>query len=722
MVETGLARFAKAAFIFDFQFIIISFAIWGIGLGALLVYYFFKNLGQKRLRKLLMLLTFSYSVLLLLPFFVITQQFIEDYSILKQVFFSSNLIVFTLAGIIISLIFRYYSNRISQLYSVSLIGGAIGALSTSFLLNLLGISKFVIIVFAFSLFSSLLLSVFFNLRRLILPISLLLILIFIWLSLPISEIFYVNCERFKNRESEELLMNDSNSFAQLSIYQKKDAYQGGQLTADEPFLIRMRYNCRGGTKLLEFNKTKNYDPILNDIVAFPMSIKDYRNIAVLGAGAGVDVVRASLLGIKEIDAIEINPLIPEWVDRLDENNIYKSENVNLVISEARSYISRSNKTYDLIIIPRSKSFGEVGIAPYAFVQNYLFTKEAITTYFEHLTDDGIFSIVDQPSLVDEYTKSLADYLLENGKAPEDHMVLVEGRDAVGPKRTSIIIKKNGFTDNEKQNLKSSAEKRNLSFKTMNDVDYSSGKLATDNRPFFWGVKQSLLFYGFSVINNLYKFLIALVAIFFGIITLPFIVGKKKPSINSIPLLIYFASIGIGFIILQLFTIEKITFFLGNPIFSLSIVLSSFLLFCGIGSIITKRIRSEEILSKLKILSLLFLVILAVYVLTIHLVIDKLSFLALPYKILLSLMIIIIPAVISGMLFPLGLRIAKSLSKDMIPWMWAIDGIATMIGGVMFVIISFYLGFLFSFFIAMLFYFVIFTSAFLMDRKLKPFIH
>jgi len=60
--------------------------------------------------------------------------------------------------------------------------------------------------------------------------------------------------------------------------------------------------------------------------------------------------------------------------------------------------------------------------------------------------------------------------------------------------------------------------------------------------------------------------------------------------TALRVIVYFSCLGIGYMFMEIFLIQKLTFFLSDPTFSTSIVLTSMLVLSGIGSITSGRFK------------------------------------------------------------------------------------------------------------------------------------
>lgn len=730
MVEIVSTRVSKIAFGYDFQFVILSLALVGIGLGAIVVYFKWKRISRE-LGKNLSRFSLLYTAFLLPPFLIAHYANFYPAFLITTLFFLSSFLIYTLAGIILASIFREYSKDISRIYAISFIGSAFGALAAILLLHAFGTQISILLMLLFSTLA--ILSFSYSLGRSTLKmLSLFMVLLIFLLVVPFNNFFTSRLE-IKCDPKIEILLSSSNSFSQIDGYRVKpnelpreisQNYDRKPLSTDSD-TYKMSIDCIGKTRAIEYNKSKNIEFIAFDISNFPFMIRNYTDALIIGSGAGIDVVRARLSKIKNITAVEINPIIIQLADKLlsQEENVYYRDNVNLVVSEARGFIENSDNKYSLIYIPSSKSYGSSSIASYALLENYLFTEEAFGTYIKHLTHDGIFAIADINSFIERYIETLISTLINAGINPADHMFILEG------KRTSIIIfQKQEFSDADKRNLV--IKSRSLSFEPrfLDERDigfYSTDYVSvTDNHPFFWNIyaldniihpnklKYSEYASIYSILgpNLKYLFLLffSILVVYLAIIFIP--IGLKKINLRNIPqLLIYFSGIGIGFIAIELVLIQKFTLFLWHPVYSISLVLTSILFFGGIGSYSTRNIPIKNMGRTLKIAAFLLVSFLSLFLTSSDYIFDAFSNLNIIIRGLITIIILAFPGFLLGMFLPLGIKITEEISKDLIPWMWSVDAITTVLGGVASTIIALLFGFNAAMIFGMMFYLFAYLS-------------
>ena len=126
---------------------------------------------------------------------------------------------------------------------------------------------------------------------------------------------------------------------------------------------------------------------------------------------------ANYFGARSIDAVEIadgvvNDIVHERAD--DPDNPYLIEGVNYAIADARSFVMRQKKKYDLILLRTVEGFSATGQLASAWSTNFITSQEAVQEYLAHLTDDGVFAFATAA-----YPGSPGDWI---GKDPLSHPI------------------------------------------------------------------------------------------------------------------------------------------------------------------------------------------------------------------------------------------------------------------------------------------------------------
>lgn len=693
------------------EFLIISLAILGMGLGGIFVFLKLNNLKTpESIRNRILLLSVLYAVLMPLPFLVFGPA--NSASVIPSLvlFF---LVVFTsyfLAGTIISIAFRYYSEKISKLYFLSLMGSAFGAIGVMILLEFFGMPKTIILVLLLASLSVLFYAMQARINKIISASVLMLFLapaLLFSLGNP-ENYFRIVC--FKYLAEKNLLFTSSNAFSQIGVYTTDE------FPTNNP-QYRMRINCEGQTTLITYKDISEMDFLKGYIKYFPYLIKNFSTVLIIGSGAGIDVVGAVHAGISDITAVEINPLIIKNTKVLSgSNNIYDHKYVTLSVKEGRSFTKTSSNKYDLIYIAGSRRFGNFDYSSHTFAENYLYTKEAFNTWLAHLNTEGFLVIKEKEGSVylEKYIETIISYLQDRGINPTKRIILIttSNIDYESSKKSLILVKNSDFSTNEKDKIIVQATSLGFDTRLITEediVNYGDAKPLTDNNPFVSGNHTKR-----SRFTAMYILLISVVFLCLLFVWIPLLKIRRFRSSNVLYLWGFFSSIGVGFIALELAFIHKFTLFLGHPLLSISAILTSVLFFGGLGSLLTSKFKENEIIPQITKIVLLLASTVILFSLFVDVLIRQLMFLDTIYKILFSIVILSIPSFFMGMLFPLGLKVTKRTSQKLIPWMVGVDGIASVLGGILSWVIVVTFGFNASLVLGV----IVYLLALLIIRKIK----
>jgi hypothetical protein len=148
-------------------------------------------------------------------------------------------------------------------------------------------------------------------------------------------------------------------------------------------------------------------------------------------------------------------------------------------------------------------------------------------------------------------------------------------------------------------------------------------------------------------------------------------------------------IGFGFMLVEMAMMQRLNLFLGHPVYGATVVLSSMLLFSGIGSFLTPSlVRSPQALgaAPLRCLGALVAVV-AVSAMATPPVFAELVSSSTPVRIAIATAAIAPVATLMGMAFPLGMRVAATRSPKLTPWLWGINGAASVCASVLAIVVS-----------------------------------
>jgi hypothetical protein len=120
-------------------------------------------------------------------------------------------------------------------------------------------------------------------------------------------------------------------------------------------------------------------------------------------------------------------------------------------------------------------------------------------------------------------------------------------------------------------------------------------------------------------------------------------------------------------------IQRISVFLGHPVYALSIGLFSIILSTGLGSLLSERLTPVR-----QAHFVLWLGLLATYLLLLpqwlpDLLHSALAAATLPWRALTSVAVIFPAGLLMGFGFPAGMRLVTRLDARLTPWLWGVNG-------------------------------------------------
>ena len=170
--------------------------------------------------------------------------------------------------------------------------------------------------------------------------------------------------------------------------------------------------------------------------------KERPKVLILGSGAGREVLEALYFGASSITAVEMNPIITDIVaHRMRESlgGLFQQPGVRLVTEEARSFVRRSEETYDAIISVQTNSNTALASGALGLAEGYMFTREALEDYLDHLSADGVLLITRSPNEVARLFATVREVFERRGLgSPARHLVAVQTPPVVwGPRHASL---------------------------------------------------------------------------------------------------------------------------------------------------------------------------------------------------------------------------------------------------------------------------------------------
>lgn len=449
---------------------------------------------------------------------------------------------------------------------------------------------------------------------------------------------------------------------------------------------------------------------------------------VIGGGGGRDVYNALSSGQRHVDVIELNRKIRDMVDgELAQwsGRPFSLPRVSVAIGDGRSTLAARDTGYDQVHIGFTNTLTAGSGQAYALSENNLYTVEAFEEYFDHLRPGGILSVSRLYRFAgDEVLRATVlalAALRERGVAdPERHVVVLLGRDTLQAFFGTVLVRLEPFTDAELARIRRLASQRTLGIVFAPGgpyrrewrglaaagsperfcADYPVNVCApTDDQPFFLNpVRLGDLGEPLppnSPFISRTPFLVLLVAL--GILAalctvafvLPLALDRRadRPPASA---LAYFAAIGLGFLVFEVVLIQRFVLFLGFPTYALSVVLFALLVFTGLGSLLSERLRDRRRGLVAALAAVTAMVVVAAFAL--QPLLRELIGLPFAARVALAVALLAPAGLLLGMAMPIGLKRLAGLYPAGVAWAWGINGVTSVLGSVLAIFVAINWGF------------------------------
>jgi len=608
-LEVLWTRIFSSEFFYTFAFLILSLAVLGLGLGAL-AHRLFPHLGRSEglaghlLAATLFGLVGPAAVLRLgLDFsrlyasFEMVGKFAVTLLVLSLPFFSG--------GVALAQIFRRNSGRMPGLYMADLLGAGLGAVAAVLAMNLLGTPAAAVTACA-PMGAAAILATGRRIRLLLLLVAL----------FGVTATFSARLLDVPRRELGPVILEHWDAMGRLKVQSLSPDHRN------------LNIDNAANSPVLRFDGDRNGDLARKQQFLFELAAlmegREGFSLASVGAGGGSEVLQALLAGAGEVHAVEVNPAINRMMTRGEllefSGRIYLDPRVTVVSEDARAYLRRFRGKFDVILSSSSNTFAALASGAFALSENYLFTTEAFVDFYRALAPGGLLLVEHQfyiPRAVGEVQEALERLGVEEPGAryavyelpKHRRMVLVLSNEPLEERTLATAIGPLDEETFEWYHLVYPAPKglegnlvdriaregwRGAAAESPCDI-----RPCSDDRPFVaqMGLWKNLTreqlaaiprfeFFGFPLSKLILLSILAVVtALALPLLILPRFF--KGPRLGAVPW-IFFFSIGVGFMVVEVVLIQQFTLFIGSSAYTFAVILTTLLLASGMGSLASTR--------------------------------------------------------------------------------------------------------------------------------------
>jgi len=443
---------------------------------------------------------------------------------------------------------------------------------------------------------------------------------------------------------------------------------------------------------------------------FPVGFVDNPDVLVIGPAAEGITKAAKLAARWPLDdnkegllvGVEINPAIAKIMKGpLLKYSSYAYNGMELHVEDARSFLERDKKSYDIISCLNTHRIHNIGdIGP----PEYLHTYEGLKVILRHLKDNGLLVLEEREITegamlgVARFIVTVREVLNKEYNVPREqfpnYIFVMRWR---GPSNkpdpynsyVHLFIKKTPFTESEKKFMYEWREGKHpldrgrhqwtqyvqtpdetsdqIYAKATMNLDVASAfppskyhmEPITDDKPFPYDTysrrEQHI---------NLIEHVGVLTAIVALIPALVFtIILRRKGQVTKIGkfsiISIYLIVLGFAYLLVEIVLMQKFQIFLNSPIYSIAIVLGTMLVASGLGSKFAERLQVKSIIFSFVAL----LVTLGILSAALGYALESLIFLPFGLRIIIAILIIGAVAFLMGIPFPWGISRIRASSGD-----------------------------------------------------------
>lgn len=479
----------------------------------------------------------------------------------------------------------------------------------------------------------------------------------------------------------------------------------------------LKIDGSAGTAIYRFNGDfKTLDFLRYDITNLAYRIRNTGRSAVIGVGGGRDLLSAHLFGFKDVTGVELNPIFVSWLtDRFRQfNHLADVPGTHLNVDEGRSWFARTNEKFDVIEMSLVDTWAATAAGAYSHSENGLYTVEGWKHFLDALTPNGVLTVSrwydpTNPGETGRLLSLAMAALKAHGVDDVRSHIYLAGTDRLA----TLIASAAPLSADDIATLHKTTEELGFTELVSPDRDPRAGAIGdilrstssadfaaitsryhidvtppTDDRPFFFNqlvlTDMSSLWLALSSDKGVLSgniFADETIGLITGMSLLLVLATTILPSLGTVRRTsarlatfgtLYFALIGLGFMFVEIAVIQRVSVFLGHPVYGLAIGLFSMILSTGLGSLASEgfplntpvRLVGWALLVALLLTGLSLWFPMIVQVAESESLIGRAAF---------ALLGTVPAGFLMGFGFPTGMRLVSGIDRSPTPWFWSING-------------------------------------------------
>jgi predicted membrane-bound spermidine synthase len=752
MYEIALTRIFSVTMWYHFAFVAISVAMFGMTVGALVVYLRPAWFPAARLAQSLgvgSLLFGGAIVLSLLTHLAIP--FAIEPSLLAVYTIALTYVViaapFVFGGIVVTLALTRFPGHVARLYAIDLLGAAAGCVLVIPALDVTDGPTTVIAAAGIACAGA---ACFLTARdgqalraTALVGVTALSAFVAVNSLRIVDQASWLRVEWVKGAREPRPLFEKWNSFSRVTVTgdpTRPSPVRGWGMSVTYPPdrgapQLMLLMDAAAGTVLTGFDgRPESLEHLKYDVTNLPHWLRRDARVLAVGTGGGRDVLSALAFDQRAVVGVEINEAILDVVNAHFggfTGHLYRHPRVTFVNDEARSWIARQRERFDIVQISLIDTWAATGAGAFVLSEHSLYTTEAWALFLTRLTPRGVLSVSrwyldPRPDEMYRVTSLAVAALAGRGVTrPRDHLVVVRhasGAAGAAPLGVAtLLVSPAPFSAEDLDTVEAVAARlrfdvvlsprhaRTTTFEALAegralDALYAGFPVniapPTDDSPFFFhtlrlrdvvggALGTSALAGDGGTVQAVWVLGVLLVTVV-GLTALCVVVpllltADRRALAGTAPLFVFFAGIGLGFMLVEISQMQRLIIFLGHPTYGLSVVLFAMLASSGVGSLAAGRLTAGGVRAAAP-LGLLVLALGAFGIATPS-VIRAFEAATTPVRIAAAVGLLLPIGFLMGMAFPLGMRAAAARATALTPWLWGVNGATSVCASVVAIAIA-----------------------------------
>jgi hypothetical protein len=474
------------------------------------------------------------------------------------------------------------------------------------------------------------------------------------------------------------------------------------------------------------------------LTSLPWLLRPGAQALVLEPRGGLDVLVALSGNAASVTAVEPHGSVVDLIGSAGAS-VYDDGRVELVISDPRTYVERTDSRYDVIDLALTSPYRPVTSGAYSLAEDYSLTVEAFVAYLELLEPNGVVSVArwvqTPPSEEVRLLATAVEALRRTGVPPEAAVVMLRNysntvllaqpdgwsladidvvRRFAGAQRFDIIAMPGvGLAETNRFSVIPDERYSVLAARLLWAEDpepvYRESEFAiappTDDHPFFghyfkWNQTGQVLDslgrtwqpFGGAGYLVLLAFLVLATLSSAALIVAPLAIRRRRDH-RTVPPGIrwwtvgYFGLLGLSFLLVEIPLVQLYILLIGDATTAFAVVLFAVLVASGLGSMLSPRLPWRTSAALLTLLALAY-----------PFLIRAFTSLALPapfpVRVVAGAFAIAPLGLLMGIMFPRGIAYLEQRAPHVVPWAWGINGTLSVISAVAAALLALAYGFTF----------------------------